>query len=527
VFKKLAKHFTYQNIILFVLFLCFFLLLRWNHLTAPFERDEGVYAYSAWVMRQGLNPYQYSFPYKPPMIIYTYLLGQFVFGDVIWGPRLLAALASLVTIFLTGLVVKKEVGSKAAWIAMWLLSLFLILPVNFGRGPLADVYYAANTEIFMLVPLIGALYLMVSKKGKADYKTWFLSGILAVIAIAYKPICVFVIAYIYIYWIYITLRSKKDIKGLVYRVSAALLGGVSSSLLIFLPFFVSDGGVAVWTQLVGFTSCYKQMGNWNYGLGQFIRRIFVMGRYYWPLYLLITYFLIKRPKNWSFYAGLLLVAYLSVYQSIIGHYYLLLMPFMAIIGTYSILLISKEKMFSKISFLVIAAFIITTIFWPIKEMIGKTPIELGVWIYGTYDPFVEAKLIGDEVKEITAPNDFIYVEGMDPEILYFSQRKHSVKMEWTNFMSSECKMLKDYKKEYVKDLKKNPPEVVVICVTGSCGYLWEDPEAQYFMDDLKTMLETNYVPVGGWVPKGGKGYWVEPINGMQLSEFRTVVYKKK
>ena len=160
-------------------------------------------------------------------------------------------------------------------------------------------------------------------------------------------------------------------------------------------------------------------------------------------------------------------------------------------------------------------------------MFGKTPLELGIWVYGQYDPFPEAKLVGEKVQMITKPNDYVFIEGMDPEILYYSQRKHAVKMEWTNFFSSECRVLDSYKREYIEDIDKNNPEAIVICVTGSCGYIWQDPKANYFLKYLSTKLEEEYVPIGGWVPGDSKGYWLEPIDGIDINTFRTILYKRK
>src|SRR4030065_2389033 len=188
-YKKLVSFFTPKNTFLCILFLIFFLALRWNSFTAPFERDEGGYAYSAWIMRKGIMPYEFSFPYKPPMIIYTHLLSQIIFGDFIGGPRVLNALASIAVIVIVGLIAKKEFGRRAAWVSVFLLSLMLILTVNFGGGLLADVYYAAVTEIFMLVPIILLLYLYVIKTEKAELFVWLISGVLSALAVGYKPIC--------------------------------------------------------------------------------------------------------------------------------------------------------------------------------------------------------------------------------------------------------------------------------------------------------------------------------------------------
>ena len=60
------------SISIVILFISFFVLLNWNSFSAPFERDEGEYAYSAWLLRTGDTPYQDSFLQKPPLIIYTY-----------------------------------------------------------------------------------------------------------------------------------------------------------------------------------------------------------------------------------------------------------------------------------------------------------------------------------------------------------------------------------------------------------------------------------------------------------------------
>ena len=525
--KKISKYFTYKNVILLLIFLFFFIALRWNHFTAPFERDEGVYAYSAWIMRKGIMPYEYSFPYKPPMIIYTYLAGQVMFGDNVASPRILSAIFSLIAILIVGLIAKRESGKKAFWITIWLLSVMVIVPVNFGTGFLADIYYAANTEIFMLLPLVGFIYLYSVYKEKAGPLVWFFSGVLGTIAVGYKPICALILVYVYLFWIVRTWKADKSILNIIYKLGAAFLGVVLSSFVIFLPFLLSDGGKAVSNQLIGFTNCYKDMGNWDYSISRFINRIFVMGKYYWAVYLLVIYYLYRRPKNWGFYFGLLAVSYISVYQSLIGHYFILIMPFLALISAYSIILVSKNKLFKNIHISIITGFVILTILLPVSGMLGKTPQELGVWVYGNYDPHVEAQIVGEKIKEMTSTEDYIYVEGMDPEILYFANRKHAVRMEWTNFFSvSDCEFLDDYKANYMSDLGLNSPKVISLCVSGSCSSLWEDENAKEFMDYLSDMINRDYLPVGGWVPRDDGGYWLD-YDGQEDVVYRTLIYQRK
>ncbi|MDD4005525.1 MAG: hypothetical protein PHW69_10050, partial [Elusimicrobiaceae bacterium] len=62
----------------------FYLLLNWNTFTAPFERDEGEYAYAAWITLQGQVPYISSFLHKPPLTIFMYMLGYFIDPAAVW-----------------------------------------------------------------------------------------------------------------------------------------------------------------------------------------------------------------------------------------------------------------------------------------------------------------------------------------------------------------------------------------------------------------------------------------------------------
>lgn len=524
--SRVFKHKT-KSWVLFIVFILFFLILRWNSFTAPFERDEGVYAYSAFLMDRGMNPYQYSFPYKPPMIIYTYYFAQVLFGHNVWGIRLLACLFSLITILFTWLIAKKDFGHFSAWLSAFLLSIMLILPVNFGNGFLADVYYAANTEIFMLLPMVVVLFLYVYYQDRAGWNIWFFSAVMSGIAINYKPICVIPIIYIYLIWIAKTLKSRQKIGSIILKLSLALFSGLITFILIYLPVSISDGGKAVTSQLLGFTGCYKNMGNWNYGIDQFFSRLTLMAKYYWPIYLLAIYFLLKRPLLWKYYIGFFIICYLSVYQSIIGHYYLLIMPSLALVASASAKYLFEEKFLAKVNKSILVLFLLILLIYPIRKIFTLTPVELGLWVYGYYDQFYEAEFVGKKVQEITKPGDFVFIEGSDPEILYFSQRLHATKMEWTNFFTSDCPFLDKYKREYIEDLSKNTPKVIVVCINGSCGGLWKEEKASQFTNHLKKLLSDDYVAVGGFIPNTKGGYWTDSITDDEITKVRTVVFLKR
>src|SRR4030042_6083638 len=107
-YKRILSIFSFNNLLFVILLIIFLLFLRWNSFSTPFERDEGEYAYSAWILRQGILPYENSFLQKPPMIVYTYAFGQLFDSKGLVSPRVLAALFSLGTIVLTALIAKKQ-----------------------------------------------------------------------------------------------------------------------------------------------------------------------------------------------------------------------------------------------------------------------------------------------------------------------------------------------------------------------------------------------------------------------------------
>ena len=100
----------------------------WNSFNMPWERDEGEYAYSAWLLDQGIPPYENSFLQKPPMIIYTYWLAQKINPDALWPPRALSFISTIVTIYLLYLIAKKQFNKKAGLIAAWIGVPMLSLP---------------------------------------------------------------------------------------------------------------------------------------------------------------------------------------------------------------------------------------------------------------------------------------------------------------------------------------------------------------------------------------------------------------
>src|SRR5262249_38350617 len=120
--------------------------VRLADLAMPLERDEGEYAYAAQEMRRGFMPYRDTFCQKPPVVFFWYLLGFQVFGESATGIHLTLMVAAAAAACGLFLVVERLTGRTAGLLAAGVFVLGSAETGYFGS--------AANTEIFMLVPVL-------------------------------------------------------------------------------------------------------------------------------------------------------------------------------------------------------------------------------------------------------------------------------------------------------------------------------------------------------------------------------------
>ena len=165
----------------------FFILFRWNNFNIPLIRDEGEYAYSAWLLTHNIAPYLNAFMQKPPMIIYTYALAQLISPGIYWMPRILAYAAVALATVLIGLIARREFGKGAGLAAAWLVTPMLLLPMV--------RQYPANVEMFLMLPLMAVLAFYVFKRNKASALHWFWAGVFSAITILYKPTVFLILLY--------------------------------------------------------------------------------------------------------------------------------------------------------------------------------------------------------------------------------------------------------------------------------------------------------------------------------------------
>jgi hypothetical protein len=502
--------------------LALFVLTQWNTLDGPFERDEGEYAYSAWLMREGMSPYQHSFMQKPPMIIYTYWLSQLMSDEAFWPPRLLGAIFVVLTAVLVGMIARKEYGSRAGWISAWILLPLYSLPWLLP--------FAANTEKFMNLPMMGTLALYVYHNRKGSRITWFFAGVLAALALMYKPICLLVLVFMFLVWVFEGRKSGLSASAIFANLCLSSVGGLFTVALALSYFFYNGALGELWESSILFNFFYSNVYSWS--PHSFIRMMNSTLRQWWILWILLVWLLFKRPARWWFHLTLLLIALLSAYKDPNGHYYLMALPFLAIVSAAALNSLLETMMSTRwfqSKSLPITAVIVVVGFlcWPIGHQFSLSSSALYRWTYGPGNPFHESPLVADRIAAMTDPEDRVFIAGSEPQILYYAKRKSPTRFVIMYPLMLPSPYAEKYQRETIESLQADPPKLIVLS-NSRFSWLSNPASPQLFFPFLNRLLGTGpYELLGGYVWQEGQGNWLEPMDQRYLSQCSMAVFKRR
>src|SRR3990170_7403413 len=148
---------------------------------APFERDEGVYATVAQGLLDGRVPYRDLFDNKPPLVYGWYAFSFLLFGETVAAPRIVAAVLLSFTTLAVYAQARMLLTRALAYMAAGIFAVSTGLPF---------VALHANTEAYMLLPLVTSLvaFTIGMRHGRLG---WFLlSGALGGLAMMTKQVAV-------------------------------------------------------------------------------------------------------------------------------------------------------------------------------------------------------------------------------------------------------------------------------------------------------------------------------------------------
>ena len=496
-----------------------FLLLRWNNFNAPLTRDESEYAYAAQTLKAGGAPYQDAFIQKPPMVVYSYWLADSLLPGQFWAPRVLSALFVAGAAALLGLIARREFGGGSAMSAMWFVTPMVFLP-NMEQ-------FTANTEEFLLLPLLGVFAIHVWGRGHPPApRLWFAAGFLAATTLLYKYTALPLLFWVFGVWLFETWRQRAGVKSTVQCVGALVGGGFLAAMLELGFFLHRDGGAALWDCTVTFNRHYLASNNFGWLGVQDKWNTFLHS--WWILLLLVAAAFMKvTPRLW-FWCGALVCAGLATGGSTGGHYYILLTPFWALLAAAGVQaladFLSRRSTFTigqaraALTSLTLVLLLLSDASW-----LSLPPKTFAAAKFARHSVFVESPIVGRRVAELSSPADPVWVAASEPQILCYAHRPSATRFITVYALVIPSPEQEAYQTQAIGEISAHPPKLIV----WAHSWLQEEPHPSRYLQFLNDTLDRDYERVGGCVLTGNASRWAEPLADADVPAASIVLFRRK
>lgn len=437
----------------------------------PLERDEGGYAYVAWVWLTGKGiPYLSVFNQKPPFVFIIYGLGVLLNPNGFMGIRLIGFIYKIFVLIINFKLIRKISNSSIAWVltllAAWYLSSIQLQGNEF------------NSEIIMILPLILFIYtLVILNDSHSTKKKLFLLlqiGVWASIAFLLKTVAVFSIA---LFMIWFLLKRKNIFETVPIAI------GFLFPIIISIWYFLSHHGlIQMINDVITYNHFYVQDGLKMSSIESVSGYKGILGYIVWSTILpkgiimltisaLVSLFLGIKSRSLAWWVGILLIVSTFLGAKSGGsrefpHYYI---PFVfgLIVALIPLLQYFKEKKLHVTSLLLVITLICVVVIPEVPAIIQgpRAILEAQYGIQGNW--FYDAVGLGRFIKSNTNNNDTLLVWASEPEIYYYAGKQSTTK--YTDFYGYFYSL--DEQRKWSEQIHKTPPALLVTYVNDPPSYV--------------------------------------------------------
>jgi len=432
----------------------------------PFERDEGVYATVAQGLLKGQMPYRDLFDNKPPLVYAWYALSFMLFGEKVIAPRILASvLLSLTTLSLFSQV-RMVFPRGVAHLAAGLFGLSTGLPF---------VALHANTEAYMLLPLVTSLVAFTTGMRRGSMRWFVLSGVLCGVAMMTKQVAFWnlgALMAVGAVW-----RWKVDgSTWRAFRPSACVFAGAAAAVgLIAVPFALTGSLDELFYANVSYNWLYVGVLSFSERLADFVNGTAYVAAVAAPLAggavwgLLTVVRRRKQPLDYLILAwALASVAGVATGGRFFPHYFLHLMPAAAVLTAAVVYEVVTRRSLQPIgkpavaiaSLLVLTSLTVTTVMYlaprAAEQRVAVSVAEQKEWE-------ANSRKLGEYIKARTRPDDKIFNFGREAPIYFYADRRPAVRYFsdwpfWWDEMSlyETIKALRITRPVYIIDTAQEP-----------------------------------------------------------------------
>lgn len=453
----------------------------------PFERDEGVYATIAQGVLHGQVPYRDLFDNKPPLVYIWYAFSFTLFGESVFAPRILAAICLSLTTLALFNQARMVLPMPAARFAAALFAISTGLPW---------VALHANTEAYMLLPLVTSL--MFFTIGMRDGRLrWFLiAGAFAGLAMMTKQVAMWnllALAMVALVWH----RRTAETQWRAIAPMASLFAGCLAALaVVALPFtFMGALDDLIYANLsynwvyINFLSYAQRLANFGYGILFFsaVAAPFVAGA-------LAGLVILWRKRSAATDYVLILWAIASALGVASGgrffpHYFLQLMPSAAVltgIVVYDRFVNGSEKVISRPAWLLATFLIVVSVGTTAVLYLAPRQAEEQVVssVFHQKEWEASSQQLGEYIKARTNEDDLIFNYGRESQIYFYADRSPAIPYFYDWVVAYD----KDSFPRILADLNESKPVYFIDSVQAP---LFDDWGAAH-PPELRQFLEENY-----------------------------------
>lgn len=481
-------------------------LLRWPIAEIPLERDEGEYSYVAERWLAGEPPYQSAFDQKPPGVFAVYAVIFRTLGGstpaIHWGTQVYT-LATLAAIFLVG----RRLFGPAAGLAASLLAAYMTLDrCVYGN--------AANTEVFMILPLTLAFLAALKATDQSSVIWAAASGMLGICAILFKQVALPNVA---LHAVMLLFAGQHRPRIVTAYCAAAILvvGGV-------VGYFTFAGALNEFLDCVVLHNlAYVQQVPWHYYPYFLGRTGSVILLQWFPILSFATIGCFRgrevRGVNWPSRRWAVLWLAASFLGTAIGgyfreHYFFQMIPPIAVLAGAGIVWLAERWSSVRSGIVALglcfAAIAFGVLVMPNYYLFG-TPAEKARLLYADA-PFPESIPVGEYLARHAHPEDRVFVYGNEPQILYYSNRRTACRYIYVYPQLTPAPGVLERQDALLNELRSTLPRYIVVH-RGLSPFYFHEPPPQHLPEQFIQLLQQSYQLVG---VADGNDTMVRPFSGV-------------
>lgn len=469
-----------------------FLALRFQCASIPLERDEGEYAYIAQRVLRGEVPYRDIFDQKPPGVFAAFLLPVSMFGTSVRAIHwTLYAWTALTATALFALA--RELAGRPA--AAWSVLVFGLITIE--PSWLAT---AANTEQFMLLPIVVSAWFTIRGCRSGRLAWWLGAGAAAMTACWFKQTAMtnflFLPVLAELAWRDAGVRRPgRAVAGLVFA------GGVVCAALPVFGYFAAHRAIepfvdCVWRHNVTYASSVP----WAIGL-ELLKQSLV--RQSWGLWLvwalaLAALFDWRRSVRVSTsVCGAWMLASLagvSVGLYFRDHYFIQLAPPLALAAGISCSRLAglprsgPGRLGAGVATAALVIVVPLVAHW--SFFAATSGSEQSRILYGP-SPFADNDRFAEVIRSQTQPGDRVLIFGSEPQLLFQAERRSATRYIFFYPLMMGLPRELERQQEAFAEISESPPQCVVW--TNLQTSLLVQPETHRFLHEaVGGMLAKDY-----------------------------------